>query len=61
MRIQEIRQRRLHLQAQLFQLLEPRSSIGAGIVGELSRLADEEDQILDHRPFISTKANQPGA
>ena len=37
MRIQDIRHRRQELQAQLFKLLEPRSSIGANIVRELSR------------------------
>ena len=57
MRIQDIRQRRQQLQAQLFKLLETRSSVGANIVGELSRLADEEDEILDHShlfPAFST-------
>ena len=48
MRIQDIRQRRQQLQSQLFKTLEPRSSVGADILGELSRLADEEDEILDH-------------
>ena len=48
MRIQDIHKRRQQLQAQLFKTLEPRSSVGANILGELSRLADEEDEILDH-------------
>lgn len=61
MRIQEIRQRRVQLQSQLFKLLETRSSVGANIIGELSRLADEEDGILDQRLFTSTAVNQPGA
>jgi hypothetical protein len=61
MRIQDIRHRRQELQAQLFKLLELRSSIGASIVRELSSLADEEDQILDHWHGTSTAVNQRGA
>ncbi len=61
MRIQDIRHRRQELQAQLFKLLEPRSSIGANIVRELSTLADEEDRILDHWHVTSTAVNQQGA
>lgn len=61
MRIQDIRQRRQQLQAQLFKLLETRSSVGANIVGELSRLADEEDEILDHSHlFKSVSTNNAG-
>ncbi|MGB8479335.1 MAG: hypothetical protein WCE63_10895 [Acidobacteriaceae bacterium] len=48
MRIQDIRHRRQELQAQLFKLLDLHCSRGANIVRELSTLADEEDQILDH-------------
>lgn len=54
MRIQDIRQRRQQLQAQLFTMLETRSSVGANIVGELSCLADEEDEILDHSHLFTS-------
>ena len=60
MRIQDIRQRRQQLQAQLFKLLETRSSVGANIVGELSRLADEEDEILDHSHLFSAVSTKAG-
>jgi len=58
MRIPDIRHRRQELQAQLFKLLELRSSIGDNIVRELSTLADEEDQILDHRYSIFNSSSQ---
>lgn len=48
MRIQDIRRRRQELQTQLFHVLDRRCSLGANIVRELSSLADEEDQLLEH-------------